>query len=156
MSQSPQTRESKAESTSRNPPKMKIEPQTTATPTPTRNQFASNRTRVRIPPSPPNLCRTCLNCQVQFRHFLLLFSSFEPTDKALATFLAISPFSSGEIIGENWYLFCLYDAKTGEHCIRRVQFGTIVQMRVNICRSGKITVTKPLLNLLHGNTICKH
>ena len=52
----------------------------------TRNQFAGNRTWVRIPPSPPKMRRKCLNCQVRFRHFLLLFSSFEPADMDSAIF----------------------------------------------------------------------
>ncbi len=115
----------------------------------TRNQFASNRTRVRIPPSPPKLCRKCLNCQVRFRHFLLFFSSFEPTDMRSATFFTISPFSRGEIIGENRSLFCLCNPKAGEHCIRRVQLGAVVQMGVNICCGRKIAVTEPLLDLFH-------
>ena len=38
-----------------------------------------------------------------------------------ATFFTISPFSRGEIIGENGRLFCLCDAKSGEHCICGVQ-----------------------------------
>ena len=122
----------------------------------TRNQFAGNRTRVRIPPSPPKMCRKCLNCQVQFRHFLLFFSSFEPTDMRSATFFTISPFSRGEIIGENGRLFCLCDAKAGEHCICGNQLGAVVQMGVNICCGRKIAVTKPFLNLLHGNTVCEH
>ena len=122
----------------------------------TRNQFASNRTRVRIPPSPPKLCRKCLNCQVRFKHFLLLFSSFEPTDIGHATFLPFSPIFRGEIIGENRSLFCLCNPKAGEHCIRRVQLGAVVQMSVNICRGRKIAVTEPLLDLFHGNAVCEH
>ena len=122
----------------------------------TRNQFASNRTRVRIPPSPLKLCRKCLNCQVRFRHFLLLFSSFEPTDIGWATFLPFSPIFRGEIIGENRSLFCLCNPKAGEHCIRRVQLGAVVQMGVNICRGREIAVTEPLLDLLHGNAVCEH
>ena len=122
----------------------------------TRNQFASNRTRVRIPPSPPKLCRKCLNCQVRFRHFLLLFSSFEPTDIGWTTFLPFSPIFRGEIIGENRSLFCLCNPKAGEHCIRRVQLRTVVQMCVYICRGRKIAVTEPLLDLLHGNSVCEH
>ena len=122
----------------------------------TRNQFASNRTRVRIPPSPPKLCRKCLNCQVRFRHFLLLFSSFEPTDIGWTTFLPFSPIFRGEIIGENRSLFCLCNPKAGEHCIRRVQLGAVVQMGVNICRGREIAVTEPLLDLLHGNAVFEH
>ena len=122
----------------------------------TRNQFAGNRTRVRIPPSPPKLCRKCLNCQVRFRHFLLLFSSFEPTDMSSATFFTFSPFSRGEIIGENGCLFCLCNSKTGEHGIRGVQLGAVVQMGVNICCGRKIAMAEPFLNLLHGDTVCEH
>ena len=122
----------------------------------TRNQFAGNRTRVRIPPSPPKLCRKCLNCQVRFRHFLLLFSSFEPTDIGWTTFLPFSPIFRGEIIGENRSLFCLCNPKAGEHCICGVQLGAVVQMGVNICCGRKIAVTEPFLNLLHGNTVCEH
>ena len=119
----------------------------------TRNQFASNRTRVRIPPSPPKLCRKSLNCQVRFRHFLLLFSSFEPTDIGWTTFLPFSPIFRGEIIGENGRLFCLCNSKAGEHCIRRGQLGAVVQMGINIGCGRKIAVTRPFLNLLHGSVL---
>ena len=109
-----------------------------------------------IPPTTPILCRKCLNCQVRFRHFLLLFSSFEPTDIGWATFLPFSPIFRGEIIGENGRLFCLCDAKAREHCICGVQLGAVVQMGVNIGCGRKIAVTKPFLNLLHRNPVCEH
>ena len=73
-----------------------------------------------------------------------------------ATFFTFSPFSRGEIIGENRRLFCLCDAKTGEHCICGGQLGAVVQMGVNICCGRNIAVTKTFLNLLHGNTVCEH
>ena len=93
---------------------------------------------------------------MQFRHFLLLFSSFEPTDLGSATFFTISPFPRGEIIGENGRLFCLCNSKTGEHGIRGVQLGAVVQMGVNICCGRKIAMAKPFLNLFHGNAVFEH
>lgn len=29
-------------------------------------------------------------------------------------------------------------------------------MRIDVCRGGKIAVSEPVLNLLHGNAVCKH
>ena len=29
-------------------------------------------------------------------------------------------------------------------------------MRIDVCRGGEIAVSEPVLNLLHGNAVCKH
>ena len=46
-------------------------------------------------------------------------------------------------------------SQTIRHCIGRCQFRTVVQMCIDICCSRKVTMTKPFLNLFHGNAICQ-
>ncbi len=44
-------------------------------------------------------------------------------------------------------------AETGGHCLGRGEFGTVIQMSINVCRGGEIAVAQPLLDLLHGNAV---
>ena len=44
-------------------------------------------------------------------------------------------------------------AEAGGHCLGRGEFGTVIQMSIDIGCGGEIAVSQPLLNLLHGNAI---
>ena len=44
-------------------------------------------------------------------------------------------------------------AETGGHRLGRGEFGTVIQMSIDIGCGGEIAVSQPLLNLLHGNAI---
>ena len=46
-------------------------------------------------------------------------------------------------------------SESRKHGICRGQLCAVIQMCVDVCRSWEVTVTKPFLNLLHGNTVCQ-
>ena len=52
-------------------------------------------------------------------------------------------------------LSVLFLLQNANNCIGRIDFGILVQMRVNIGGCSDGTVTKPRLNFLHGDTLGK-
>ena len=104
-----------------------------------RNQFASNRTWVRIPSSPPKTQS---------------YQGFCPYDWAFL-------FTQGHIGVHDFRqeLRCasrsaLCPAESGYcplHC--RGDFELVIQMTVNIRRRADVAVTQPLLNVLEGNAV---
>ena len=41
------------------------------------------------------------------------------------------------------------------HCLCRGNFRTVIKVRIDICRRGKIAVPEPLLNVLQRYAVCK-
>lgn len=50
---------------------------------------------------------------------------------------------------------CPFLLQNANNCIGRIDFGILVQLRVNIGGCSDGTVTKPRLNFLHGDTLGK-
>ena len=50
---------------------------------------------------------------------------------------------------------CPFLLQNADNCIGRIDFGILVQVRVNIGGRSDGTVTKPRLNFLHGDTLGK-
>lgn len=139
----------------------------------TRNQFASNRTWVRIPSSPP---KSPVNSRVFWTFpfsrqgvdlaenagnpalFRLFFARLlEPamSEKPYISRL----FGIALIFLQELCLpaltFGVRKRKNIVHNIRGSDLGFVVQMAVNIRRCADITVTEPFLYLLHRNIVCK-
>ena len=100
----------------------------------TRNQFGSNPTRVRIPPSPPDLSEK--RPEMGAFHFYLPCGI---TRRALVSR------HSGR-----------FNTKAGKHRVSRGNLGTVLQMGIDVCGRRKVAVAEPFLNLLHGNSAGEH
>ena len=50
---------------------------------------------------------------------------------------------------------CVRQSQDIVHYICRGDLGLVIQMTVNIRRRADVAVTKPFLNLLHGNIVCQ-
>ena len=139
----------------------------------TRNQFASNRTWVRIPSSPPkspvnsrvfwtfpfsrqgvDLAKNAGNPAL-FRLFFARLLEPAMSEKPYISRL----FGVALIFLQELCLpaltFGVRKRKNIVHNIRGSDLGFVVQMAVNIRRRADITVTEPFLYLLHRNIVCK-
>ena len=139
----------------------------------TRNQFASNRTWVRIPSSPP---KSPVNSRV---FWTFLFSARTDFTRRKRSKSAHFCFDFARLqeqgLPEKPYISSLFEVCLGflqelhlpslslgirqnkniVHYIRRSYLGFIIQMAVNIRCCADIAVTEPLLNLLHRYIVCK-
>ena len=139
----------------------------------TRNQFASNRTWVRIPSSPPkspvnsrvfwtfpfsrqgvDLAKNAGNPAI-FRLFFARLLELAMSEKPYISRL----FGVALIFLQELCLpaltFGVRKRKNIVHNIRGSDLGFVVQMAVNIRRCADITVSEPFLYLLHRNIVCK-
>ena len=139
----------------------------------TRNQFASNRTWVRIPSSPPkspvnsrvfwtfpfsrqgvDLAKNAGNPAL-FRLFFARLLEPAMSEKPYISRL----FGVALIFLQELCLpaltFGVRKRKNIVHNIRGSDLGFVVQMAVNIRRCADIAVTEPFLYLFHRNTVCQ-
>ena len=139
----------------------------------TRNQFASNRTWVRIPSSPP---KSPVNSRVfwtfpfSWRGVVLAKNTENPAlfrlffARLLELAMSEKPYISRlfgvaliflQELSLPALTFGVRKRKNIVHNIRGSDLGFVVQMAVNIRRCADITVTEPFLYLLHRNIVCK-
>ena len=138
-----------------------------------RNQFASNRTWVRIPSSPP---KSPVNSRVfwtfpfSWRGVVLAKNTENPAlfrlffARLLELAMSEKPYISRlfgvaliflQELSLPALTFGVRKRKNIVHNIRGSDLGFVVQMAVNIRRCADITVTEPFLYLLHRNIVCK-
>ena len=115
----------------------------------TRNQFAGNRTWVRIPPAPPPK-KPVIKPIAGF--FLMSFSKSKRSEHTaffslLNLGFIIFPSTSESI--------AFGQSKPCFHRLRRGDFRAVIKVGVYVCHRGKITVPEPLLNGFSGTPFAK-
>ena len=139
----------------------------------TRNQVVLTGSWVRIPPLPP---KSPVNSMVFWTFLFSAGSDFTHRRRSeLAHFRPSFARLQEQGLPEKPYILSLFGVCLGflqelhlpslalgirqnkniVHYICRSDLGFIIQMAVNIRRCADITVTKPLLNLLHRYIVCK-
>ena len=139
----------------------------------TRNQFASNRTWVRIPSSPPkspvnsrvfwtfpfsrqgvDLAKNAGN-QALFRLFFARLLELAMSEKPYISRLFGVALIFLQELSLPSLTFGVRKHKNIVHNVRGSDLWFVVQMTVNIRRRADITMTEPFLYLLHRDIVCK-